>query len=126
MHLSYTPLAALCAWWTPTPLTLVALLGVLALGGFVGAWLYMIRWGMGVAGLRRPIYWGTYIASFVFWVGISHSGTFVSAILRVFKAEFRRPFTRAAEMMTSASLLVTGFPWMTLRTASSTFFMLMV
>jgi molybdopterin-containing oxidoreductase family membrane subunit len=40
----------------------------------------------------------------VFWIGISHSGTFVSAILRVFNAEFRRPITRAAELMTSFSL----------------------
>jgi Ni/Fe-hydrogenase subunit HybB-like protein len=84
----------------------VAVLSVLALGGFVGAWLYQIRWGMGVAGIRRPNYWGVYIANFVFWVGISHSGTFVSAILRVFKAEFRRPITRGAEMMTTVSLLV--------------------
>ena len=40
----------------------------------------------------------------MFWIGISHAGTFVSAILRVFKAEFRRPFTRAAELMTTFGL----------------------
>jgi molybdopterin-containing oxidoreductase family membrane subunit len=61
---------------------------------------------MGVAGINRPNYWGVYIVNFIFWVGISHSGTFVSAILRIFKAEFRRPITRAAEMMTTVSLLV--------------------
>jgi molybdopterin-containing oxidoreductase family membrane subunit len=84
----------------------VAVLAVLALGGFVGAWVYQIRWGMGVAGINRPNYWGVFITNFVFWVGISHAGTFVSAVLRVFKAEFRRPITRAAEMMTTVSLLV--------------------
>ncbi len=65
----------------------------------------MIRWGMGVAGIRRPVGWGVFIATFVFWIGISHSGTFISAILRVFNAEFRRPITRAAELMTSFSLI---------------------
>ncbi len=84
----------------------VGLLALLSMGGFVGGWLYQIVWGMGVAGLRRPVYWGVYITCFVFWIGISHSGTFVSAVLRVFKAEFRRPLTRAAEVMTTTSLLV--------------------
>ncbi|NLE77090.1 MAG: polysulfide reductase NrfD [Chloroflexi bacterium] len=84
----------------------VGLLGAVAVAGFLGSWLYMIRWGMGVTGLGRPVYWGIFIASFIFWIGISHSGTFVSAILRVFKAEFRRPITRAAEIMTSVSLII--------------------
>ncbi len=84
----------------------VTVLTVLAIGGFVGAWLYQIFVGMGVAGIGRPVYWGVYLANFVFWIGISHSGTFISAILRVFKAEFRRPITRAAETMTAVSLLV--------------------
>jgi len=85
--------------------------GVLALFvfiGLVGAWGYQIVWGMGVAGIRRPVFWGVYIANFVFWIGISHSGTFVSAILRVFKAEFRRPITRASELMTTFALIVAG------------------
>jgi Ni/Fe-hydrogenase subunit HybB-like protein len=73
-----------------------------------GAWGYMIATGMGVAGIRRPVYWGIFIANFVFWIGISHAGTFVSAILRVFKAEFRRPFTRAAELMTTFGLAAAG------------------
>jgi len=84
----------------------VGLLAFLALGGFLGTWLYMILTGMGVTGLSRPNYWGVFIASFIFWIGISHAGTFISAILRVFNAEFRLPITRAAEMMTSTSLLV--------------------
>ncbi len=90
-------------FWTLTGLT-----GLLILIGLVGAWGYQIYMGMGVANIRRPVFWGLYITNFVFWIGISHSGTFVSAILRVFKAEFRRPITRASEMMTSFALVVAG------------------
>ncbi|MFZ6031066.1 MAG: NrfD/PsrC family molybdoenzyme membrane anchor subunit [Chloroflexota bacterium] len=84
-----------------------AVVGVLALVVAVclfGAWGYMIFTGMGVAGTNRPVFWGLFISTFIFWIGISHAGTFVSAILRVFKAEFRRPFTRAAELMTTFGL----------------------
>jgi molybdopterin-containing oxidoreductase family membrane subunit len=89
----------------------MAVLAALSLIFFIGAWIYEIRWGLGIAGLRRPVYWGIYITFFVFWIGISHSGTFVSAILRIFGAEFRRPITRAAEMMTTVSLLI-GFAFL--------------
>lgn len=81
---------------------ILALVVVLALFGY---WLVMMLNGMGLAGIRRPVGWGVFIATFVFWIGISHSGTFISAILRVFNAEFRRPITRAAELMTSFSLI---------------------
>jgi Ni/Fe-hydrogenase subunit HybB-like protein len=92
---------------TTTPRSFWIIVGVLTVLVAVclfGAWLYMILNGMGVAGVRRPTYWGMFIANFVFWIGISHSGTFVSAILRVFRAEFRRPITRAAELMTAFGL----------------------
>jgi molybdopterin-containing oxidoreductase family membrane subunit len=83
----------------------VGILAAVVIFGLFAYWGYMIRWGMGVAGIRRPVGWGVFIATFVFWIGISHSGTFISAILRVFNAEFRRPITRAAELMTSFSLI---------------------
>ncbi len=86
----------------------VGILALLALIGLGGAWGYQVLVGMGVAGIRRPVFWGVYIANFVFWIGISHSGTFISAILRVFKAEFRRPITRASELMTTFALIVAG------------------
>ncbi len=82
----------------------LGVLGALVAVCLFGVWGYMIANGMGVAGIRRPVYWGIFIVTFVFWIGISHAGTFVSAILRVFKAEFRRPFTRAAELMTTFGL----------------------
>lgn len=73
------------------------------------AWAILIIEGQGVAGVMRPDYWGIFLVNTVFWIGISHAGTFISAILRVFKAEFRRPFTRAAELMTTFGLVQAGF-----------------
>ncbi len=73
------------------------------------AWGYMIEEGLGVAGVNRPSFWGIFLVNTVFWIGISHAGTFVSALLRVLKAEFRRPFTRMAELMTSIGLINAGF-----------------
>jgi molybdopterin-containing oxidoreductase family membrane subunit len=75
---------------------------------FVYAWGYMIAEGLHVAGVMRPSFWGIFLVNTVFWIGISHAGTFISAILRVMKAEFRRPFTRAAELMTTFGLIQAG------------------
>jgi molybdopterin-containing oxidoreductase family membrane subunit len=85
-----------------------AFLGVVVAVCLFGAWGYLILEGMGVAGVNRPSYWGIFLVNTVFWIGISHAGTFVSALLRVFKAEFRRPFTRAAELMTTFGLVQAG------------------
>ena len=66
----------------------------------VSAYLYQYRHGLGVTGLARPIFWGVYITNFVFFIGISHAGTLISAILRLAKAEWRRSITRSAEVIT--------------------------
>ncbi|MFQ6069438.1 MAG: NrfD/PsrC family molybdoenzyme membrane anchor subunit [Candidatus Aminicenantales bacterium] len=79
-------------------LTLGVLLGIIALGVF--AWITQLSRGLGVTGLNRPIYWGFYITNFVFFIGISHAGTLISAILRIAKAEWRRAITRSAEVIT--------------------------
>ncbi|MEW6402854.1 MAG: NrfD/PsrC family molybdoenzyme membrane anchor subunit [Chloroflexota bacterium] len=71
-------------------------------------WYVLIMEGQGVAGVTRPDYWGVFLVNTVFWIGISHAGTFISAILRVFKVEARRPFTRAAELMTTFGLVQAG------------------
>ncbi len=78
------------------------LLGVMGLGAFA----FSQQWslGLGVTGLNRPIYWGVYITNFVFFIGLAHSGTFISAILRLAGAEWRKPLTRAAEAITLFSL----------------------
>jgi len=73
-----------------------------------GAFAYsqQLRNGLGVTGLNTPEYWGIYIICFVFFIGISHAGTLISAILRVANAEWRRSITRSAEFIT---VLVIGF-----------------
>jgi len=76
----------------------LVLLGFTSLAFF--AWLYQIRRGLGVTGLNVPVYWGFYITNFVFFIGISHAGTLISAILRLAHAEWRRSITRAAEVIT--------------------------
>ena len=86
---------------------LVAVLVAVILWGLY-AWGYQIYWGMGTAGINRPVYWGLYIATFVFWVGISHAGTMISAVLRLLHADWRRPITRGAEAMTAGALLMAG------------------
>src|SRR5512138_223370 len=74
----------------------------------VYAWYYLIMNGLGVAGVNRPVYWAIFLVNVVYWIGISHAGTFISAILRVMKVESRRPFTRAAELMTTFGLVQAG------------------
>jgi len=86
----------------------LAILSVIVAVCLFGAWGYLIKEGLGVAGVNRPVYWGIFLGNTVFWIGISHAGTFVSALLRVFKAEYRRPFTRAAELMTTFGLIQAG------------------
>jgi Ni/Fe-hydrogenase subunit HybB-like protein len=82
-----------------TGLGLVFAFGVAAL---VNQW-----WlGLGVTGLNRPVYWGIYLTNFVFFIGISHAGTLISAILRVMQAEWRRPITRIAEAITFFALIL--------------------
>jgi molybdopterin-containing oxidoreductase family membrane subunit len=70
------------------------------------AYSLQVRFGLGTTGLNRPSYWGIYIIDFVFFIGISHAGTLISAILRVSQAEWRRAITRSAELIT---VIVIGF-----------------
>jgi molybdopterin-containing oxidoreductase family membrane subunit len=93
-------------------------LGVVVLAGLL-AWGYQLYHGIGVAGIRRPVFWGFYITNFVFWIGISHAGTLISAILRLSNAGWRRPITRCAEVITVFALCIgamfpiihLGRPW---------------
>jgi molybdopterin-containing oxidoreductase family membrane subunit len=64
--------------------------------------------GLGVTGMNQPVTWGFYIVNFVFFIGISHAGTLISAILRLSQAEWRRPITRMAEVITVAVLAIGG------------------
>jgi Ni/Fe-hydrogenase subunit HybB-like protein len=78
-----------------------------------GAWCYslLVRNGLYLTGLRRPGMWGNLITDFVFWVGIAHSGTLISAVLFLFRARFRTAVYRIAEMMTVFGVMTAGlFP----------------
>ena len=76
----------------------VALAGVVAWAVFAYTW--QLVHGLGATNLGRPVYWGLYITNFVFFIGVSHAGTLISAILRIVQAEWRRPITRMAEVIT--------------------------
>jgi len=82
----------------------ISILTALVLWG-IFAYLTQYRTGLGVTGLSRQIFWGVYNTNFVFFIGISHAGTFISAILRVVKAEWRRPISRLSELTTVFILL---------------------
>jgi Ni/Fe-hydrogenase subunit HybB-like protein len=69
---------------------------------------YQYRTGLGVAALENPQVWGLYIATFIFWIGMSHSGTLLSAILLLMHADWRKPIYRFAEAMTTFSLMTAG------------------
>ncbi len=91
-----------------------AIVALLFLGVLVGAacWTYQIIVGIGVGGQNNPVAWGTYLINFVFWVGIAHSGTLISAILHLFRAGWRNPIARAAETMTVFAVCIAGlFPF---------------
>jgi len=92
-------------WWI---LFLTAISGV-ALGGY--CWSQQLMTGIGLAGITHPIMWGVYITDFVFWVGIAHSGTLISAVLFLFRAKWRVPIYRVAEAMTVFAVATAGlFP----------------
>ena len=66
---------------------------------------------MGPSNLNNPHMWDLYISTFVFWIGMSHSGTLLSAILHIIHADWRKPIYRFAEAMTTFSLMTAGlFP----------------
>lgn len=86
----------------------------------LGCILYTIFNGIGVWGLNNPIGWGWDITNFVFWVGIGHAGTLISAILFLFRQKWRTAINRSAEAMTifaviNATMMVlshTGRQWL--------------
>ncbi len=84
---------------------------LMVLGWGLYAYATQIANGLIVTGLRDRISWGIYIASFVFFIGISHAGTLLSAILRATKARWQLSITRMAELITVVALCVGGlFP----------------
>jgi molybdopterin-containing oxidoreductase family membrane subunit len=90
----------------------------LMLAGAVGLFLtgvvtftLILRDGLGLAGYQPPIFWSVFITTFVFWVGIGHAGTLISAILFLFRSPWRTAVYRATEAMTVFAVMTAGlFP----------------
>ena len=91
---------------------------LLILAGAVGLFLVglftftmLLKEGLGLAGYNPPIMWSVYITTFVFWVGIGHAGTLISAILFLFRSQWRTAVYRATEAMTVFAVMTAGlFP----------------
>jgi len=88
---------------------LAFLAAVAGWGGY--AWSVQLKRGLGVAGIGWPVGWGFYITMFVFWVGIAHSGTLISAVLFLFRVRWRSSIYRSAEAVTVFAVMTAGlFP----------------
>ena len=73
--------------------------------------LYQVTTGIGTWGLNKTVGWSWDITNFVFWVGIGHAGTLISAILLIFRQRWRTGINRAAEAMTIFAVACAGiFP----------------
>src|SRR5512140_2781793 len=100
-------------WWICFAIAFAALLN---LGGMVG---YLFAKGIGIWGLNNSVGWAFDITNFVFWVGIGHAGTLISAILLLFRQQWRTSINRSAEAMTIFAVLCAalfpaihmGRPW---------------
>jgi len=101
-------------WWTAFTLALTVTLVDL---GIIG---YLMYEGLYILGINNPVGWGFFIVNFVFWIGIGHAGTLISAVLHLFRQEWRTGINRAAEAMTIFAVMVAaselivhvGRPWL--------------
>ena len=97
---------------------LIAVTGAITLMLF-GMLTYLVTTGIGVWGNNSPVFWGWDITNFVFWIGIGHAGTLISAILFLLRQKWRTAINRSAEAMTLFAvacagifpLFHTGRPW---------------
>lgn len=92
-------------WWAAFGLSAAALIL-----GFAAVW-YQIATGIGTWGLNKTVGWAFDITNFVFWVGIGHAGTLISAVLFLFRQHWRTAVNRSAEAMTLFAVMCAGiFP----------------
>ena len=93
------------SWWIVFTIALVAFLWGL------GCIIYTVSTGIGVWGLNKTIGWAWDITNFVWWVGIGHAGTLISAVLLLFRQKWRMAVNRSAEAMTIFAVVQAGlFP----------------
>ncbi|MFV1959212.1 MAG: NrfD/PsrC family molybdoenzyme membrane anchor subunit [Planctomycetota bacterium] len=92
-------------WWLGITVSSLMLLGGVA------AVTYQIAVGIGTWGLNRTVGWAFDITNFVFWIGIGHAGTLISAVLFLFRQRWRTAVNRSAEAMTIIAVMCAGlFP----------------
>ncbi|MCH2490184.1 MAG: polysulfide reductase NrfD [Flavobacteriales bacterium] len=93
------------SWWLVFSISLIAFLWG------IGCIIYTISTGIGVWGLNKTVGWAWDITNFVWWVGIGHAGTLISAVLLLFRQKWRMAINRSAEAMTIFSVIQAGlFP----------------
>lgn len=85
---------------------IIFLLAVIAWGGY--AYITQLKYGLRMTGMNDIVSWGYYIFNFVFWIGVSHVGALISAILRLTNAGWRTPVTRIGELITVSALMIGG------------------
>jgi molybdopterin-containing oxidoreductase family membrane subunit len=89
---------------------LITIAGIIALWG-IGCVLYLLGTGIGVWGLNKTVGWAWDITNFVWWVGIGHAGTLISAVLLLFRQKWRMAINRSAEAMTIFAVMMAAmFP----------------
>lgn len=101
-------------WWVTFAI------GLLLMQGMVAGLFYLLFQGTGVWGINQPVAWGLAIVNFVWWIGIGHAGTLISAILLLLHQKWRTSLNRFAEAMTLFAvmcagifpLIHTGRPWL--------------
>ncbi|HMO52219.1 MAG TPA: polysulfide reductase NrfD [Kiritimatiellia bacterium] len=95
----------------PRPILAVGMLALLLLGGLLPSVVILLVEGTGVWGINQPVGWGFAIINFVWWIGIGHAGTLISAILLLLRQEWRTSINRFAETMTIFAVTCAGlFP----------------
>ncbi|TXD35732.1 hydrogenase [Lujinxingia vulgaris] len=101
----HTEVMPTARWWAVfVPSVLLMLVFLSSLGVAIGT-------GIGTSGISHPVGWGVFIINFVFWIGIGHAGTLISAILFLFRQNWRTAINRSAEAMTIFAVMVAGlFP----------------
>ena len=90
---------------TPVAWFIFFAIGFLLLHGLMVGVPYLLFEGVGIWGLNNPVGWGWAIINFVWWIGIGHAGTLISAVLLLFRQKWRTSINRAAEAMTIFAVL---------------------
>ena len=92
----------------PRSIIIVGLIALMLMGGLFTSVAFLLVKGTGVWGINQPVGWGFAIINFVWWIGIGHAGTLISAILLLLRQEWRTSINRFAETMTIFAVMCAG------------------